>query len=111
MNDNSDLIGYIVSVPIKKELYEAITNGVILNDLHINPTMFQKESDYHYIVSCVILEEYRYQNYGPKLMETLLSSLNGRACCLTISKDGYRLASKYLNLKETLNDSVSVFTK
>ena len=74
--------------------------------------MYLNESEYNYIVSCVIKKEYRYKNYGKLLMETVLSDLNNRyVCCLTISKDGYKLANKYLKLKMKLNDDVSVFEK
>ena len=106
-----EIVGYIISVPIKKELYDAIVNGVLLNDLHINPNMFLNQSNYNYVVSCVIKEEYRYKNYGKLLMENLLKDLKGNICCLTISKPGYNLASKYLDLKLKLNDDVFVFTK
>lgn len=108
--DGDTIVGYIVSVPIKTGLYDAITNGVLLDDLHINPKMFLNESDYYYIVSCVLKEEYRYKNYGQNLMERLLEDLVGKKyCCLTISKEGYNLASKYMNLKMKLNEDVSVF--
>lgn len=110
--DEEEIVGYIVSVPIKKELYDAIINGVLVNDLHINPAMYLNESKYNYIVSCVIKEEYRYKNYGKLLMEKVLDNLNNcYACCLTISKDGYKLANKYMKLKMKLNDNVSVFEK
>ena len=110
--DENEIVGYILSVPIKKELYDAIINGVLVNDLHINPDMYLNESEYNYIVSCVIKKEYRYKNYGKLLMETALSDLNNcYVCCLTISKDGYKLANKYLKLKMKLNDDVSVFEK
>jgi len=110
--DNNNMVGYIVSVPIRKALYDAIISGVLLNDLHINPEMFVNESNYNYIVSCVIKEEYRNKKYGKLLMETLLHDLKDcHACCLTISKEGYQLANKYLKLKNKLNDNVSVFEK
>lgn len=110
--DKTEIVGYIVSVPIKKELYDAIINGVLLNDLHINPDMYVTKSEYNYIVSCVIKKEYRYKNYGKLLMEKVFDDLNNcYACCLTISKDGYKLANKYLKLKKKLNDDVSVFEK
>lgn len=108
--DKNEIVGYIVSVPIKKELYDAIINGVLINDLYINPAMYLTESEYNYIVSCVIKEEYRYKNYGKLLMKTILNDLNtSYVCCLTISKDGYNLANKYLKLKNKLNDDVAVF--
>lgn len=110
--DKNEIVGYIVYVPIKKELYDAIVSGVLINDLHINPDMYLNESEYNYIVSCVIKEEYRYKNYGKLLMEKVIADLNNcYACCLTISKDGYKLASKYLKLKKKLNQDVAVFEK
>lgn len=110
--DNNEMIGYIVSVPVKKELYEAIINGVFINDVHINPSMFLNESLYNYIVSCVIKEKYRNKNYGKQLLETLLKDLeNSYVCCLTVSKGGFNLVRKYLNLKMQLNDDVAVFEK
>ena len=49
--DDNNCFGYIVSVPIKKELWDALLNGVMTNDYYINPKMFINESDYNYIVS------------------------------------------------------------
>ena len=110
--DKNEIVGYIVSVPIKKELYDAIVNGVLINDLHLNPGMYVTESDYNYIVSCVIKKEYRHKNYGKLLMETVLVDLNNcYACCFVISNDGYKLANKYLKLKMKLSEDVSVFEK
>lgn len=109
--DNDKVVGYIVSVPVKKELYDAITNGVILNDFDINPKMFLNKSEYNYIISCVIKENYRGKGYGRLLMEKLLENLNGYICCLTISQAGYKLANKHMILKENLNDKVAVFVK
>ena len=108
--DNNKVVGYIVSVPIKKELYDALVNGVLLNDININPDMFIEDSYYNYIVSIVILEEYRYQGMGNLLLEALLNNVkNGLYCALTISKEGSILANKYMNLKLKINDEVSVY--
>jgi ribosomal protein S18 acetylase RimI-like enzyme len=108
--NKEEIIGYIVSVPIKKELYEAITNGVLINDLDINPKMFINESNYNYIISCVIKEEYRNQKYGEMLLSKVLIDLKeSYACCMSITKGGYNLANKYMGLKMTLSDNVSIF--
>ena len=61
-------MGYLISVPIKQALYEALINGVFINDLYINPQMFIEKSHYNYIVSCVILKEYRNKGYGTLMM-------------------------------------------
>ena len=111
LQDGKKIVGYLVTVPIKKELYETITNGVIMGDTNINPSMFIASSNYYYIVSCVILEEYRHQGYGTLMMEKLFQNANGKFCALTISTKGYYLAQKFLNLKMKINDRVSVFEK
>lgn len=109
--DNEKIVGYLVSVPIKKELYEAITNGVLINDLYINPSMFIEDSNYHYIVSCVILKEYQEKGYGSLMMSKLFKNSKGKFCALTISNKGYNLAKKFLNLKININEEISVFEK
>ena len=108
LQDGEKIVGYLVVVPIKKELYDAITNGVITGDISINPSMFLTSSNYYYIVSCVILEEYR---YGTLMMEKLFQNTKGKFCVLTISDKGYHLAQKFLDLKMKINDKVSVFEK
>lgn len=82
------MVIHIVLVPIKKELYDAIINGVLLNDLDVNPAMYVNNSNYNYIVSCVIKEKYIHKNYGKLLVENVLHDLkNCYVCCLTISKE------------------------
>lgn len=108
--DNDNIVGYIVSVPVKKELYDAIINGVLVNDFQINPDMFINESNYHYIISYLLKEEYRYKKYGHILLKAALKDLEDKqACCLTITKAGYSLASKYMKLEKKLNEEIAVF--
>lgn len=109
--DNNNVVGYVVSVPIKKELYDAITKGVITNDLHINPKMFINESEYKYIVSCVLLEKYRGKGYASQMMKKLFEKANGKYCALTITKDGYNLANKFMDFNINVYNEVNVFTK
>lgn len=106
---DDEVIGYLVSVPIKKELYETITNGVIVNDLYINPQMIVDKSKYNYIVSIVILEKYRNNEYSKVMIEELAKISKGKYCTLTTSKEGYILANKYMKHKIKINDEVSVF--
>lgn len=111
VNNEDMVVGYIVLVPIKKELYDAIINGVILNDIDINPKMFIEKSDYNYLVSCLIEEKYRNKGYGKKLMDIAIKDIKGNIFCLAITKEGFALASKYHELKEKLNENVSIFLK
>ncbi len=111
INEVNKISGYIVSVPIKKELYDAIINGVLVNDVYINPKMFLNDSKYNYVISCVIDEEYRKQNYGTKLMQTLVDDVKGKLCALSVSKGGYSLANKFLKLKETIDYPIAIFVK
>lgn len=109
--DNDRCVGYLVSVPVKKELYDTIINGVITNDLYINPDMFVNESKYNYIVSIVLLEDYKNKGYGCQMLNNLFDNGKGNFCALTITNDGYKLANKYMNLIMNINSEVSVFKK
>jgi len=107
--DNNECVGYLVAIPIKKELYKTITNGVLVNDLYINPNMIVNKSKYYYIVSSVILDDYRHKGYGKEMMKELLKSKKGIYCALTITEDGYNLAKKFMKLKLKINNNTNVF--
>ena len=109
--DNEKIVGYVVAVPIKKELYEAIINGVITNDLYINSKMFVNKSKYKYVASCVLLEKYRGKGYATSMMNKLFECAKGNYCALTISKDGYKLADKFMKIKTHICDGIDVFIK
>lgn len=109
INEKEEAVGYIIVVPVKKELYDAIISGVLVNDIHINPNMFIERSNYHYLSSFVLKKEYRHQNYGLLLINELAKDVKGNICCLAVSEDGNHKAEEYMNLKEKLNDKVSVF--
>lgn len=109
--DNDKCVGYCVFVPIKKELYEALVNGVLINDVNINPKMYINKSKYNYVVSSVILKEYRGKGYATLMIEKLLENKTGKFVALTISSDGYKLASKFMNFKLKISDEVNVFVK
>lgn len=110
-NNDGNIVGYLASIPIKKELYDAISNGVIINDLFINPTMFVNDSKYHYIASCVILEEYRNKKYGTMMIEKLFDNININYVALTVSINGRKLVSKYMEKILSLNDDVCVYIR
>ena len=109
-DDNDNYIGYIGAVPIKKELYEAFIKGVLINDIDINPQMFVEKSKYFYIISFVILEEYRHQGLGLKLIKNIIKTIDkGRYIALTVSKEGEVTAKKFMHLKKQINDDIAVF--
>lgn len=108
--DEDKCAGYIVSVPIRKELYDAITCGVIVNDVQVSPKMFTDESLYYYVVSCVILDDYRERGYGSKMLEMILRDKK-RYCALTVSDQGYHLTKKYMDFKMNVYENVNVFVK
>ncbi|GEM_PF-2473807 len=108
--DGDKVVGYIISVPIKKELYDTIINGVIINDLQINPQMFINKSEYYYIVSCVILEKYRSKGYASKMLEKILNK-EKKYCTLTITTSGYHLVERYMNFKVNVYKDINVFTR
>lgn len=109
--DNDKCVGYCVFVPIKKELYEALVNGVLINDVNINPKMYINKSKYNYVVSSVILKEYRGKGYATLMIEKLLENKTGKFVALTISNDGYKLASKFMDFKLKISNEINVFVK
>ncbi len=111
LDDKNNCVGYLVSVPIKKELYETIKKGIIINDLYINPNMYINDSKYYYISSFVIINEYRYKGHGQKMLEYLFKNCKGKYCALTITNDGFRIAKKNMKLFCTINEKTNVFIK
>ena len=110
LNDHNVCIGYIVSVPVKKELYDALIKGVLVNDLNINPDMFIDKSKYNYIVSFIILEEYRHQGLGLELIKNIIKTVDkGFYCALTVSQEGAAISKKFMHLKKQINDDIAVF--
>lgn len=109
--DQDKVVGYVVAVPIKKELYDTIVNGVIINDLQINPNMFITESNYYYIVSSVILKEYRGKRYGTKMLKRILENKEKNYCVLTISEDGYNLVKNHMILKTHVYKEIYAFER
>lgn len=109
-NEKKAIVGYLISVPIEKVLYDAIKNGTMTNDIYFNPKMFINNSNYNYIVSICIIKEYRNNGYSKLLFNQFLKeTLEGNYISLTINKKGYNLASKYMNLVKEINENISVF--
>lgn len=108
--DDEKIIGYFVAMPVRKELYDTILNGVLVDDLGINPDMYLKESEYYYAVSIVIQEAYRGRNISKQLFDMYFSKYpDKKTCALAVSRDGYRLAGHYFSLVKNISENVAVF--
>ena len=108
--DDEKMIGYFVAVPVRKELYDAILNGVLVDDLGVNPHMVLKESEYCYAVSIVIRKAYRGRDIGRQMLDMYFSKYpDKKTCLLAVSKNGYRLAGHYFSLVKDLSENVGVF--
>ena len=108
--DDEKMIGYFVAVPVRKELYDSILSGVLVDDLGVNPDMFVKESKYYYAVSIVIQKEYRGRNISRQMFDAYFSKYpDKKTCLLAVSKNGYRLAEHYFSLVKDLSENVGVF--
>ena len=108
--DDEEMIGYFVAVPVRKELYDAILNGVLVDDLGINPNMYLKESEYYYAVSIVIQKEYRGRNISRQMFDAYFSKYpDKKTCLLAVSKNGYRLAEHYFSLVKDISENIGVF--
>ena len=108
--DDGKMIGYLVAVPVRKELYDAVLNGVLVDDLGINPDMYLKESEYYYAVSIVIRKEYRGRNISRKMVDAYFSKYPDKnTCLLAVSRNGYRLAERYFSLVRNISGNIGVF--
>ena len=108
--DGGKMIGYFVAVPVRKALYDAILNGVLVDDLGVSPDMYLKESEYYYAVSVVIRKEYRGRNIGRQLFDAYFSKHpDKKTCLLAISREGYRLAGHYFSLVKDISENIGVF--
>ena len=78
--------------------------------MDINPQMFVKKSKYFYIISFVILEEYRHKGLGIKLIKNIIKTIDkGKYIALTVSKEGEAIAKKFMKKKKQINDDIAVF--
>lgn len=109
--DNDDMVGYIVAVGIKEKLYNDFKNGLLTNDYDIDPRLYDYKSKYMYIASINILKKYRHQGWGLKLLDELLQYYNNDMIAITISKEGYKLASIRMNHIMNIDSNVSVFER
>ena len=107
--DNDNLVGYLITSPINKELYDEIKSGKYDNDIKFDPKFYEVESEYYYINSILILEPYRNKGYGLQMIKRLNPNKNYIA--ITVSKEGYYLAASYMNEVLKINDSTFIFTK
>ena len=108
--DEGKIVGYIASLPARKELYDAILNGVLIDDLGINPEMFLKESEYYYVGSILVKTEYRGRSISKQLLNAFIRKYGDRKICLiAVSKEGYRLAEHYFSLAKEISDGIGIF--
>ena len=108
--DGGKMVGYFVTMPVRKELYDAILNGVLVDDLGINPEMYLKESKYYYAVSIVIQKAYRGRNISRQLLDAYFSRYPDRkTCLLAVSRSGCRLAEHYFSRVKDLPGDAGVF--
>ena len=108
--DGEKIVGYLAALPARKELYDAILNGVLIDDLGINPDMFLKESAYYYAGSVVIRQEYRGQNISRQLLDAFINKYGSKKICLiAVSKSGLRLAEHYFTLVKFISGGIGIF--
>lgn len=108
--EGGELVGYIASLPAKKELYDAILNGVLIDDLGINPDMFLKDSEYCYVGSVVLKPEYRGRNISRRLLDAFIETHGDKKVCLiAVSREGRIIADHYFSLAKELPGGVCVF--
>lgn len=105
--DNNQLIGYICFLNISKRLCDQLHENPLSNDDLINPNDIKefslKEPNTLYIISIVVMKEYRQQGIGASLVKELkkfIKNLVGKGYkfdCVygtAVTKAGYQLAKK-----------------
>ena len=108
--DNEKIVGYLASLPARKELYDAILNGVLIDDLGINPDMFLKESAYYYVGSIALKAAYRGRNISRQLLDAFIGRHGDKkACLIALSNEGYHLAEHYFSLVKNLSGGIGIF--
>lgn len=111
LKDGEKIVGYILAVPIRKQLYDAIKSGVLMDVNDVNPNMIVNESYYNYITSIAILSEYRGKGYGKSMLETLLDNGRGFYIAISVNKEGYNLCNKYMFEMLKIDNSTHIFEK
>ena len=110
LKDDKKVIGYIYGTFISESLYNSFINGKILSDFQIDKKLYVDVSDYIYLSSIVIKEEYRNNKYGSLLQEKFLEdNKDKKIVILTVSNSGYNLAKKYFKLYKKIDDIHSIF--
>ena len=108
--DNGEIIGYLAFLPARRELYDAILNGVLIDDSGINPDMFLKESEYFYVESLVLKAQYRKMNISRRLFNAFFDRYGDKkAITIALSQEGYRLAEHYFSLAKALSCGIGIF--
>lgn len=110
LKDNDKIVGYLYGTFITEKLYNLFINGKIINDYLIDKEEFLQSSDYIYLTSIVIKDEYRNKHYGSLLQEKFLKdNKDKKIVVLTISNSGYNLANKYFELYRQIDENHTIF--
>ena len=108
--DGERIVGYLAALPARKELYDAILNGVLIDDLGINPEMFLKESAYYYAGSVLLRREYRGRGIGRQLLNAFIDKYgSNKICLIAVSEGGRRLAERYFTLVKSVSGGIGIF--
>ena len=108
--DEGRIVGYIASLPARKELYDAVLNGVLIDDLGINPDMFLKESEYGYIGSVALKAEYRGRGVSRQLFDAFVGRYaDKKLCMIAVTPAGRHLSERYFSLAKELPGGVGAF--
>lgn len=110
LKDDNKIVGYLYGAFITKKLYNSFINGEIINDYLIDNEEFISNSDYIYLTSIVVKNEYRNNHYGSLLQEKFLKdNKDKKIVVLTVSNSGYALANKYFKLLRQIDDNHNIF--
>lgn len=107
-NENK-MVGYVSKYGIKESLYNDLISGLYASDFDFDITLIDDYSDYIYISSIIILDNYRKQGYGIRLLDKVLNEKSKKYVAMAISNDGFNLLNKRMNLIREVTSEVFIF--
>lgn len=111
-NEENQIVGYLIIAGIEQKLYNAFYEKLFVGDVCINSKMFDSQSEFKYLSSVVILEQYRRKGFGSKMLKYALSiqDTGTKIVTMCVSKSGYNLMEKQMNLVCELDSKTALFS-
>lgn len=95
LKDDEQIVGYLIIANISEVLFNEIKSLKHKGDINFNASHFVKESEYVYLSSILILDNYRNKGYYKQLMN-FVPFKNKKVITICVSQAGEHVINKYL---------------